>query len=131
MRSSASYVVRSGPFSPSIPFSGRRLSKDLFQADRMKLQFAIVRIDAVELAINLSQLAPGTAGHMGMVEEALDHGLNSIFCGFSRRLFRRPPPTTDFVAAGCQITIALAIAPVKGIIIALSPHGGAARRKSV
>ena len=92
MRSSVPYVVRSGPFSPSIPFSGWRLSKDLFQANRMKLQFAIVRIDAAELAFNISQLAPATAGHMGMVEEVLGHGLNSIFYDFSRGFFLRPPP---------------------------------------
>lgn len=70
-----------------------------------------------KLAFNISQLAPATAGHMGMVEEVLGHGLNSIFYGFSRGLFLRPPPTTDFVVAGCLITIELAITPVKGIII--------------
>jgi hypothetical protein len=51
-----------------------------------------------KLAFNISQLAPATAGHMGMVEEVLGHGLNSIFYGFSRGLFLRPPPAGQAVA---------------------------------
>ncbi|HIG48259.1 MAG TPA: hypothetical protein EYQ20_18190 [candidate division Zixibacteria bacterium] len=69
----------------------------------MKLQFAIVHIDAVEPAINLSQLAPATAGHMGMVAEILGLGLNSIFYGFNRGPGETGQPARIWLSTTCRM----------------------------